>query len=348
MLPINRILRPTCPSAYKHFHSGRVSQRRAPKNPSHGQRARSRRDREEATAILVVFLLAVGVSDFVIPSYRASTPTAEPGPTPITSQLGSRHRGHMMATSMPPGRPGNLTPAQEAKLKEMWLAVFEVFGLVQDDKDNHADGTLTSPESTPDGKKKRKARLSLFKGKDKGAKDADASSEMIAMDKYGQRQQYQQALSQDGSESLRATFWTLIKHDNPDAMVLRFLRARKWDVQAAIVMLVSTLHWREKEMQLDEDVMKNGEGGALTQSKTANPAEAKEATDFLTQMRMGKSFLHGTDKEGRPCCYVRSRLHRQGEQSEKSLERFTVYTIETARFLLRPPIDTAVSPAVSF
>jgi hypothetical protein len=58
---------------------------------------------------------------------------------------------------------------------------------------------------------------------------------------------------------------------------------------------------------------------------------------------MGKSYLHGTDKDGRPCCYVRVKLHKQGEQSEKSLERFTVYTIETTRMMLKPPVDTAVS-----
>ncbi|KAJ8104666.1 hypothetical protein OPT61_g10634 [Boeremia exigua] len=56
---------------------------------------------------------------------------------------------------------------------------------------------------------------------------------------------------------------------------------------------------------------------------------------------MGKSFLHGLDSAGRPLCVVRARLHKAGEQTEESLERFTVYTIETARLLLRPPIDTA-------
>ena len=60
---------------------------------------------------------------------------------------------------------------------------------------------------------------------------------------------------------------------------------------------------------------------------------------------MGKSYLHGLDNAGRPMCIVRARLHKAGEQTEESLERFTVYTIETARLFLRPPIDTAVSPS---
>jgi hypothetical protein len=35
------------------------------------------------------------------------------------------------------------------------------------------------------------------------------------------------------------------------------------------------------------------------------------------------------------------RLHKQGEQSEESLERYTVYIMETARLMLQPPVDTA-------
>jgi hypothetical protein len=62
---------------------------------------------------------------------------------------------------------------------------------------------------------------------------------------------------------------------------------------------------------------------------------------FMKQLRMGKSFLHGVDKEGRPICVVRVRLHKQGDQSEQSLERYTIYIIETARLMLRSPVDTA-------
>ena len=98
-----------------------------------------------------------------------------------------------------------------------------------------------------------------------------------------------------------------------------------------------------KIMKVDDDIMKNGEGAAQKAENEATGEEKKLGEDFLAQMRMGKSFLHGMDKEGRPLCFVRVRLHRQGEQSEQAVERYTVYTIETARFLLRPPVDTAVS-----
>lgn len=244
----------------------------------------------------------------------------------------------VMAPSMPPGRPGTLTTDQEIKLKEMWIATLDVFGVTHE---SHANGTATPSDTTPDPKKKKKSRLSMFKTKDKH-KDSDGEMGGEDNDKHGQTKEFQQALASQLPEALREAFWSMAKHDHPDALLLRFLRARKWDVHAALVMMVSTLHWRMQEMHVDDDIMKNGEGAALRESKSSNAAEKKEGEDFMAQMRMGKSFLHGLDKEGRPCCWVRVRLHRQGEQSERSLERYTVYTIETTRMMLRPPVDTAV------
>jgi len=113
-------------------------------------------------------------------------------------------------------------------------------------------------------------------------------------------------------------------------------------VEKALVMLISTMHWRSQEMHVDDDVIKRGEGGAAEDAKSSDHGVKKEGEDFLAQVRLGKSYLHGIDKEGRPMCFVRVRLHKAGEQSEASLERYTVYVIETARLVLSPPVDTAV------
>ena len=96
-------------------------------------------------------------------------------------------------------------------------------------------------------------------------------------------------------------------------------------------------------MKVDSDIMKNGEGGALIDEQGGDGDVKQIGHDFLAQIRMGKSFLHGVDKQGRPICVVRVRLHRQGDQREDSMEKYTVYLIETARMVLRAPIDTAVS-----
>ncbi|KAK3642117.1 phosphatidylinositol transfer protein csr1 [Elasticomyces elasticus] len=256
-----------------------------------------------------------------------------------------------MASKPLPGRPGNLTPEQEVKLKEMWAATLEVFGVVSHDErmsleanTNGGTGTSTpdTTSTTEETKKKHKSRLSLGLGRKKDKTSSD-STESNGNDKHGQTADFKAALASQSPEELRQAFWSMAKHDHPDALLLRFLRARKWDTHAALVMLVATMHWRSQEMGVDSDIMPRGEAYALREISSGTPAEKKEGADFMAQLRMGKSYLHGTDKEGRPCCYVRVRLHKQGEQSEKSLERFTVYTIETARMMLRGDqgVDTA-------
>ena len=254
-----------------------------------------------------------------------------------------------------PGRPGNLTAEQEVKLQEFWTTILHVFGLPEP-----SNGAASTPEgasvlkqvdqpsrrdSLGSDKQKKKKRLSLFSRKHDDADDGASGAATEGEDKYGQTKDFHKVLENQTPEELRTAFWSMVKHDNPDALLLRFLRARKWNVHNALVMLVATMHWRQQEMHVDDNVVLRGEGGALLDSASSNAHTKKEGEDFLMQMRKGKSYLHGSDKEGRPVCTVRVRLHRQADQSEASLERFTVYTIETARLMLSSQVDTAVSRA---
>jgi hypothetical protein len=271
----------------------------------------------------------------------------------------------MPAQSLP-GRPGNLTPEQEEKLRQLWQMIFQVCGVWPTDHGSAppsiAEPSADKAESVKAEKTKKKRSLFSRKGK----KDGETESETPATgsgnvvhvkegddDKYGQTKHFYETLANQAPESIRDTIWSMLKHDHPDALVLRFLRARKWDVEKALVMFISTMNWRAHEMHVDDDIMKGGEGAAL-ELENGTDATARVARDFLAQTRMGKSFLHGVDKEGRPICVVRVRLHRQGDQVEQSLERYTVWIIETTRMLLQPPVDTAVSvdfrsaPYISF
>ncbi|KAI0178273.1 phosphatidylinositol transfer protein CSR1 [Pestalotiopsis sp. NC0098] len=257
--------------------------------------------------------------------------------------------------SIPPGRVGNLTPEQEEKLFELWRLVFQVCG-VEDEgvSEAAAEGAPTALQAqtstaSSDKPKKDKKRLGLFKKKDK--KDKEGSAEKVPGsleaikdsdpdDKYGHNKVFQETLANRSPESIRASLWSMVKMDHPDQLVLRFLRARKWDVQKALIMLVSTMKWRQ-DAKVDDDIMLHGEEHFLAQEQSgATEKDKKFAKDFLDQMRMGKSFSHGIDKDGRPMTVVRTRLHRAGEQSEESLERYTIYLIETNRHLLSAPVDT--------
>ncbi|KAF4622678.1 hypothetical protein G7Y89_g14351 [Cudoniella acicularis] len=256
-----------------------------------------------------------------------------------------------------PGRVGNLTADQEEKLKEFWVATLQVFGVLNTKELNGNGNGHTDPAAngrarsdTSGSKKPKKKRMSLFRrnhaddsesisSQDSGSYTPIGSSDLD--DKYGQTKEFHDALATLSPESLRATFWSMVKHDHPDALLLRFLRARKWDVEKALIMMVSTMRWRARDVHVDDDIMKNGELAALEAANGDDSTKRRLGEDFLSQMRMGKSYLHGLDKEGRPMCFVRARLHKQGEQSEESLERYTVFTIETARMILAPPADTA-------
>ncbi|OGE48355.1 hypothetical protein PENARI_c029G10238 [Penicillium arizonense] len=132
----------------------------------------------------------------------------------------------------------------------------------------------------------------------------------------------------------------MVKQEHPDSLLLRFLRARKWDVGKAFSMMTSTILWR-KEMDVDDDILPKGEGYALEQSKTSKSVkEKKDGTDFINQLKMGKSFLHGFDKQGRPVNYVRVKIHKPGAQSEETLERYIVHVIESTRLIVVPPVET--------
>ncbi|RKK25623.1 CRAL-TRIO domain-containing protein C3H8.02 [Fusarium oxysporum f. sp. cepae] len=243
-----------------------------------------------------------------------------------------------MSFQSPPGRPGNLTPEQEEKLRKLWTAVFQLTG-VADDESAGANLLPQKEEASPaEADPKKKRGFGMFKkGKSGTSTPTEGSAEE---DKYNETKQFHETLANESPETIRHTIWSMVKHDHPDALVLRFLRARKWDVEKALVMLVSTMHWRHNDMKVDSEIMKNGDAFAVEDEKTDSPTKQVSA-DMMKQLRMGKSFLHGTDKQGRPICVVRVRLHKAGQECEESLEKYTVYIIETARMTLQPPVDTA-------
>ncbi|KAK1147675.1 phosphatidylinositol transfer protein csr1 [Aspergillus melleus] len=262
-----------------------------------------------------------------------------------------------MPAEAAPGTVGNLTPEQEAKLQEFWVLLLKVCGVSLEGVEKTGDATSSSAsqkkEQQPQQQPKR--RFGLFSG-GKSSEEDDAASAKSANgissgissiditdgdDKYGQSKEFQQALVDMKPEEIRTTVWNMVKQDNPDTLLLRFLRARKWDVKKALIMFISTIRWRLLDVNVDDDIMKNGEHLALKQSQSSDPAEKKAGEEFLMQMRMGKSFLHGVDKLGRPICVVRVRLHKAADQSTEVLDRFTVYTIESARMMLAPPVETA-------
>ncbi|KAK6544167.1 hypothetical protein TWF694_000874 [Orbilia ellipsospora] len=287
----------------------------------------------------------------------------------------------IMTTAIQPGRPETITPEQEVKLKAFWNATLSLFGQsstqleapkpAPTDESTLADEISNvkidqpEPPGTADSETKTKSKRKYFglsaSKKDKKDKKDEKDKDKLAPpastvtgtpspppgltadpeDKYNQGKDFKAALASQTPEQLRTTFWGFVKYDNPDALLLRFLRARKWDVDKALVMMVSTMHWRGQEVFV-EDIVHEGELGALMHTRDELDLDAKKHCEgFLHQLRVGKSYIHGTDKDNRPVCIVSVRLHKAHEQTPESLERYTIYLIETTRLLLKHPTDTA-------
>lgn len=254
-----------------------------------------------------------------------------------------------MAPEIAPGHLGNLTTEQEDKLRKLWGAVFKVCGVAGHDGADATSVNDTKSTAEPETPKKKRGFSFFRSASQPGSPSSNGNAtDSTDDDKYGLTKQYQDILASQKPEEIRETMWAMMKHDHPDALLLRFLRARKWDVEKALVMLISAMNWRHTKMKVDPDIMKNGEAGAAADEKSSDEKVKKLGHDFLKQSRLGKSFLHGIDKDGRPICIVRVRLHKASDQSPESLERYTVFIIETARLALKPPVDTAASSGLFY
>ncbi|MBE3045246.1 hypothetical protein IMZ48_22375, partial [Candidatus Bathyarchaeota archaeon] len=203
------------------------------------------------------------------------SPCADPHATPDTSS----DPAAMTTADLPAGRPGNLTPEEEEKLRQLWALVLRVFGSDDTNPAAPPSGVSNAPSEQTTASQPKKKRA-LFSRRGTNASSTDTPSPGVssvvdpsslvsgdADDKHGQHKQFQDAMANLSPDAIRETMWTMVKHDNPDALLLRFLRARKWDVEKALVMMVSTLNWRATEMHVDDDIMKNGEGAAAVAEK---------------------------------------------------------------------------------
>jgi len=111
----------------------------------------------------------------------------------------------------------------------------------------------------------------------------------------------------------------LLANEDEDSMILRFLRARSFDVEKSAKLLTDCLIWR-----------RDFQGIGVNQI-------TKES--IVNEYPIGKCFYHGEDLEGRPIVYVRVRLHNKNDSDPEEVQRICVFMFEEARKLLKPPVD---------
>ncbi|KAJ2006074.1 phosphatidylinositol transfer protein csr1 [Coemansia thaxteri] len=117
------------------------------------------------------------------------------------------------------------------------------------------------------------------------------------------------------TRSFRATFWqAATQMRDPDAWVLRFLRARKWDVDQALDMIKKTLVWRA--------------GQAIDEI-----AYYGESKLHYHTMDTGLAYACTMDRLGCPVFVVRVRANIARNRNIVAIKRFLCWQLETSQLL---------------
>lgn len=109
--------------------------------------------------------------------------------------------------------------------------------------------------------------------------------------------------------------------EDPDTLLLRFLRARKWNLVDALTMLVDTLYWHRSF----------GVGELM---------RAGEPAVFEYLLTCGKHYAWNVDHSGRLVIWITSRLHDKNKQTLQQNLQALVFLIEQARRLMAPGTET--------
>lgn len=188
--------------------------------------------------------------------------------------------GQLSLDNRKPDYAGTLTEDQVKTLKSMWLRLLELF--------QQTGEKINLPDHSHD-RPVKKGGFFGFGGKTEEAPHdyfigatSDPRWTSLPLDK---------ALPLIPGTLLREAFWGLVGTDNPDSTLLRFLRARKWDLDASYNMLVNTLNWR-LEMRTNE-IVSLGETGLIEELEKAKPGLG---VSFKEKLESKLVVLGGPDK----------------------------------------------------
>lgn len=245
------------------------------------------------------------------------------------------------AVRIPPGHLGNLSEIQEAKLRALWAIGLKFIEIYEADESNKHHRTMEE-KYVPPAKKRKNVKGATRQKYPILVKELLSLLPTDEEDLDKLAKQAVEALDHWTPDMYRLIVLRVVKHEHPDALALRFLRASHWDIIKATKMMGNAIYWRTMEAGVDDVIMKHGEGGAVEDEENGQGFARTIGGDFMKQLRMGKAFIHGTDRQGRPIIHIRVKMHKAADQCPQSVERFSVYMLELARLALRAPVETGV------
>ncbi|KAI7896465.1 CRAL-TRIO domain-containing protein [Mucor mucedo] len=232
--------------------------------------------------------------------------------------------GQITLDNRKPGHAGTLTADQVKSLKSLWVRLLDLFA--------QAGDTIHLPDHSHDRPVKKGGFLGF------GGKPQEAPHDYFigaTSDPRWTTLPLEKALPLIPGALLHEAFWGLVATDNPDSTLLRFLRARKWDLDASYNMLVNTLRWR-LEVRTNE-IVSLGETGLIEELEKAKPGLGISFKDKLDSKMV---VLGGPDKSARGCCFVNVQVHHKDDQPLEIMKLITIYIMETSRVICNYPMDT--------
>ncbi|KAJ1021468.1 hypothetical protein NDA13_005509 [Ustilago tritici] len=221
-----------------------------------------------------------------------------------------------------PAYRGNLSASQQKDVREMWRRLFELFEKNKDVSERvmRQGGPTKVPKGAAATPKNEKDAGKDIPKDDKAKEEARKAEEMKEMNEF---------IDKYGGPILRQTMWEFTKMDHPDTSVLRFLRARKWDIDRALAMLAAACKFRlEKDVS---GIICKGEDGL------------KDVPGFMNQMRRGISYIMGsTDKMENPIYFIHVARHFTSAQKHEVLQDYILLAMENARMITTAPYEKAV------
>lgn len=222
----------------------------------------------------------------------------------------------------------SLPSPQEAALQELWLRILDMTA-------GASSGVAPSPSSDPLALPRRPLSPQVSRQPRSYVRPANApptpGSSRSRMKRRGKDDHW----DLDSSE-LHEGMYGAIKSHPPDWWISHFLRANDFDVGSALDDLLRHVHWRCRIMDVDADILPNGEAAAvrLKGNPGVDSKAKKIAEGFLGIIEQDVCrILKGRDRSGRKMGLVNVKNHRRGQYPIASYERYTVYHTETARLM---------------
>ncbi|KAJ3082869.1 hypothetical protein HK102_001423 [Quaeritorhiza haematococci] len=216
------------------------------------------------------------------------------------------------------GHIGNLNSEQLEALRQFYSSLFAAMDHIEDSP-SHDSSSVHSASSSASAATK-KSKFGLFGGSRKEADVPAAPAPnnrpghgLLKFDKFSPATSKMRALEE---------FTRFAGYAHPDVLCLRFLRARKFDVEKAVTMCINCIKWRQEY----------GVGRIVFESEAVLDPRDYEA---------GKGFFCGFDNQGRPVQYVQVRLHDKNARDLQKLQNFVVWSMETGQLLFKDAVENA-------